>query len=87
MFVRLSITCFIYRIIRQNILERQNVVVAAYMSNRHFKGVKNSPVCQAVSGIPFPKLAKLLYSQIFSALQEFQCAQKYVHGPFSMPHS
>lgn len=40
MFALLSIICLICRIIRQNILERKNVVVAAYMSNRHFKGVK-----------------------------------------------
>lgn len=68
MFALLSITCFIYRIIRQNILERQNVVVAAYMSNRHFKGVKKSPVCQAVSGIPFPNrnLQSFEFSDIFS---------------------
>lgn len=83
MFALLSITCFIYRIIRQNILERQNVVVAAYMSNRHFKGLKNSPVCQAVSGVPFPNRNL----QSFCILRYFQLCRSFsVHKNMSMDH-
>lgn len=79
MFVLHSIVCFIYGIIKKNILERKTSVVLPLLKETLQR--KTRPVCQTVSTAChfLTGTRKAFIFLDISALREFVWAQKYVY--------